>query len=348
MTRTFFLGPALLQTSDDGTVDLPDTFRSALLKALDSHSRTQLACTCKAGLQLLLYEQDNVRLQLRVRGSQQDALRIRARLQAAGALLSASGRPYSKPLTIAFQQWGVVEGDWEWWVSALPPDVLAPHVDAAQVSISLQLQYMPPKLFTALGTAFPGLSKLTVGAAGFLWEDFALPAPAHLPALRQLTFYDRPYATPSLGQLTSLVLQCEDHVIYNLANHDLDEVRWLSETAPTTTLTRLTISGVITPWVVSVLQKHAPCLRELEARSVYPEFKGVDSLAETCSWQTLRLRGGQRDGPRCFPLQSLAWLPLPASGKLEVQAPELSLTFPLTEDISHEKVGGTDLLTLPV
>ncbi len=202
-------------------------------------------------------------------------------------------------------------------------------------SASAYSSSMPQALFTALGTAFPGLSKLTVDAPKHLSQHLELPEPAHLPALRQLTCYDRPYVTPYIGQLTSLVLQCEDHVIYNLANHDLDEVRWLSETAPTTTLTRLTISGVITPWVVSVLQKHAPCLRELEARSVYPRFEGVDSLAETYSWQTLRLRGGQRDGPSCFPLQSLAWLPLPAVGQLVIQAPLVSVSFPLED---HERV----------
>ncbi len=66
MAPEFKLGPPLLKTSDS-TADLPDTWRTDLLrKHLDKDGRAALAHTCKAGLNLLLDEWENAEFNIAV------------------------------------------------------------------------------------------------------------------------------------------------------------------------------------------------------------------------------------------------------------------------------------------
>ncbi len=158
MADQYRLGPALLHAGT-GT-HAPDTFRSALLRALDSRGRVAVALTCTAGPRWLLTEWPQAGLQLTVRPAGADVpdSSVLRRMQRASQWLLVRGKPLS--LTVKQQGQGPsADGYWQTVLGALGSG----HAHSG-LSLSLQLQHIPASLLQLVGSAFPGLTTLSLGS----------------------------------------------------------------------------------------------------------------------------------------------------------------------------------------
>ncbi len=320
MSDPYRLGPALLQIGDDSTAHAPETFRSALLRALDSPSRVAVAHTCRAGFQWLLSEwTDSAALQLSVRSSGAevpDSATLRRMHRANQWLLVRQDEPMSLAL-VQQGQGPSADGYWGYIVVALGSGHALPGL-----RLSLQIQHIPASLLQLVGSAFPGLTTLSLGTDSGTTAQ--LPPPTSLPALRYLAVQrlseDSQAAlwasvAPYLLQLTSLSIGEQPY------NSALSRPQWAAlfsavPAIPSTTLTHLSLAYSLEPWLASALCERLPALATLSVTSVSYEPSTDAPVPAVCPWHTLVTS-------RCQFFD--AWLPLPASGRLVVDvsgAPE--------------------------
>ncbi len=114
--RHFSLGDAILHTANT-SAHVPDAWRLALLRQLDSHSCAAVAQTCKAGLNCLLQEREDATL--RVTGRKPKELPAHSLLrwtQAARGQLALRG---SKATTLELTQCSSLRREDTWWQTVL-------------------------------------------------------------------------------------------------------------------------------------------------------------------------------------------------------------------------------------
>lgn len=327
MTRTFYLGPAILKLDDSAHV--PDIWREALLRALGGPGRASVGLTCKAALQYLTAEWPGAELQVAVRAPSPD--QIGALLRRSHAARSQLEQRRSKPTILTLVQRGRISAADTWWGTL--GAALATGQPIPGLALSLQLAHIPQALITFWGQALPQLATLTLGplhSDGFV----QLPAPSTLPALQHLTLnrtVDWPTLAPYLPQLVSLSLgQVPD---YGNDEAHMQPARWwhiFSAATHTTTLRRLSVPCILEPFLVRLLQKHVPLLEQLGVTRVasigaaaVENLESNEGVAPVCSWRHLTI------GTNCG-VHELAWLPLPATGKLVIE--------PLTKQIRMHAV----------
>ncbi len=320
MADSYRLGPALLQTSDDGTAHAPDTFRSALLRALDCRSRVAVALTCTAGLRWMLTEWSEAALHLAVRpaGAAKPDDSVLRRLHAARNELSLRG---DLPVTLTVKQRGDGPKGQAFWPAVFK--ALGSGQARAHLSLTLQIQRLPATLLRHVGSAFPGLSTLSLGSASGSISALKLPPPASLPALRHVTIHRVsadsqtalwPSVAAYLPQLTSLTITEQPEDVRGEIPPWATAV--FRPAHPSNTLTHLSLPCSLGSPLVGLLQKSAPPLEHLTVTELCRRPDHDDDTAgvlPVCSWRTLVLT--DREAVH-RPLQ--AWLPLPADGKLVV------------------------------
>lgn len=112
MDPDFKLGPALVK-EDNSTAHLPDPWRTELLGHLNSTSRSAVAHTSKAALQLLLGEWPQATLTVHVRSADAEPAEVlRQRLQSARKQLAQRG---GKATTLLLKPRGKVKQADTWW-----------------------------------------------------------------------------------------------------------------------------------------------------------------------------------------------------------------------------------------
>ncbi len=331
MAIPYRLGPALLQISEDSSTHAPETFRSALLRALDSPGRVAVALTCKAGLRWLLTEwPDSAALQLTVRPSgavAPDSATLR-RMRRVSQWLSVRG---DQPLSLTVKQQGQGPSATGYWQTVL--GVLGSgHAAPAGLSLSLQVQHIPPSLLQLVGSTFPGLTTLSLGSVSGSDSTIELPPPASLRALRHLTIHRVlehsqaalwASAAPYIQQLASLTITQELHKGPDWsglsgAERDGRTAAWahtvFNPAAPTTTLTHLSLQLPLAPSLAALLCQCFPALAQLAVTHVECSAS-TDAVAMpiVCPWRTLVLACESRHED-CF----APWLPFPAEGKLVI------------------------------
>lgn len=316
MAAPFRLGPALVQSSDSAP-QIPDPFRTALLRALDSRSRLAVALTCKPALRRLLSDRDSVTLHLSVRpppNAEQPDSTVLRRMHSASSWLPAR---QGQPLTLALTQQGQGPRSEAYWFSVL--SVLGAGQTRPGLTLSLQLPRITPPLLAFAGSAFPELTSLSLGPAEGDGSTFELPPPETLPALRRLTIAiaEESQAAlwasvqPYIQQLTSLTIteRC------NLSTLSA-RPRWagvFSPAGPSSTLTHLSLPCILRPWLVQMLQQSLPVLAELTVSGVAKWTQDREQLAPVCSWRTLRVSN------EFLCLHESSWLPQPTGGKLVIE-----------------------------
>ncbi len=175
----------------DAAVCAPASWRAALLRQLDSSSRTAVAQTCKGALQGLLHDwPDTAILTIPAQSStDQSPLDLLRSVQRVREQLALRG---DRPVTIALVQkrGEQVSRDSGWWQTAL--GILgAGRAPSDHLTLSLQMSHVPQALITYADQAFSGLRSLSIGSQGGLNGDFTgqLPTPISLPSLRALTIH---------------------------------------------------------------------------------------------------------------------------------------------------------------
>ncbi len=205
--------------------------------------------------------------------------------------------------------------------------LLCVFTDAAPIPIlSLKFDVLGPEVLSATGGCFGGLTSLSIGTS-YEGRTVQLPQPSQLPALRHLTVHHLPEHTtaqlwasvgPYMTQLQSLRVGFQ----FDEGAEDTDsEGEWLfrphwamlfTPQHTTHTLTHLTLPADLQPWLVRLLQRHTPCLRELGVDGICGDEQHGTVCAPVCSWTVLRIDHVH------FPADALVWLPLPARGKLMI------------------------------
>ncbi len=337
--------------SDDHP-QMPDPWRVAFLRALSKPALGAVALTCKRALQLLLDEWPDATLSISVRASAgpptEAALR---RMHSAREQLAVRR---GRPTTLLLRQRGYIAPGDAWWQIALP--ALAQAGSSAHISLTLQVFHIPPQLLATAGQAYLALFTLTILSVDISKDArIQLPPPASLPALRHLTFdsfslflYAGEQALwasvgPYLPQLVSLVVGDQGDRHGAAAELGIVRPAWSSIFSPqhtTHTLTHLTITCPLRPWLVSLCAEHAPALVSLGCAGVNPitDDRMLQGMPAHCSWGTLRFIR-----PRKQCAQDLTWLPTPEQGALVFESgptvvdglgPSLELQLPMTDAVS--------------
>ncbi len=125
---------------------------------------------------------------------------------------------------------------------------------------------------------------------------------------------------PYITQLQSLKIEEQIDDILNVPDTDSEGDRvtkppWamlFTSKTTTHTLTHLTLPAELQPWLIRLLQRHAPRLQELTVDSVCDDAEHGAVCEPVCSWTVLRI------WLATFPTNALAWLPVPAQGRLSV------------------------------
>ncbi len=328
MSDPYRLGPALLHISEDSSAHAPETFRSALLRALDSRSRVAVALTCKAGLRWLLTEwMDSAALQLAVRPSSAAVpdVRLLCRMLRARLWLSVRG-DLPASLTLVQQGQGIsARVDATAGLAAL---CLVGRRAFPDLRLSLQTQHIPAFLLQLVGSVFRGLTTLSIGrdTDSDSGSTAQLPPPATLRALRHLTIHriceDSQAAlwtsvAPYLQQLTSLSIGEQPYVA--LSRPHLSTLFAAPAASPSTTLTHFSLADTLEPWLASLLCEHLPALGTLTVASVCSRERDTDKpVPAVCPWHTLVISQPWHTSWQSSRGFFAAWLPLPASGRLVV------------------------------
>ncbi len=143
----FKLGPAILQTSDS-TAHAPDTWRTALLKLLDTASCAAFACTCKPAHSWLLEEWPEAALIVAVKPStSEQPPRLLRRMQRARQQLTSRAKPTTLTL-VQSAQMEASDAAWMVTITALSGVKVA--------SLRLSLQHMLSEQLSFIAQALAG------------------------------------------------------------------------------------------------------------------------------------------------------------------------------------------------
>ncbi len=181
---TFQLGPSILKA--DGAHPAPDTWRDALLKALDSKSGDAFASTGTAAQSWRISEwPGDARLTIRVQASSAEwPEQVLRRLTRARKQLEKRG---SKSVTLALVQKGLMDkgdtGSVQTALLAMGSGLALPNL-----TLSLKFQHLTPQILKYVGAAFSALQSLHLDSP-YISEDeeMQLPPPSVFPDLKHLS-----------------------------------------------------------------------------------------------------------------------------------------------------------------
>ncbi len=182
MNTDFSIGRAVLRLTNHPE-QVPQDWRDALLRPLDSQSRAALSQMCTTShAWMLQHWPDAATLSVAARSASDEApAQHLRRLRAASDQLRQRG---GKPTTLVLVQRGrPIARDDPWWRSTLT----GLSTGAPNFTLALQLQHIPAALVAHAGAVFSGLTSLTIGAVRGVGCVVVLPPAEALPALRHLT-----------------------------------------------------------------------------------------------------------------------------------------------------------------